>query len=482
MISVVVACMNRQYVLKHTISTWLCNEFVSEVVVVDWSSNPALDLGIKSDKLKIITHTGEKYFNLSKAYNMAIQHSTHHQIVKIDADHMLNPYNDYFTQNILKPGTFITGDHRIGKIRDKHGFLRYLNGFVHMYRQDFLQAGCYDERFIGYGYDDEDLYKRLRSINVEHVRIKNDPCCVFHIPHDDKSRHENYSRGMVFSARTNYNISKKHPKKVEHQISRVFHISFDKPAPYKHLPLVHVPAIDTRRAKRHTFKNHKLKLHPCGLNQQLYFSENPGAIGCFLSHYKVWQQIATQQLPACLITEHDACLDGVRDVHAHYSYYIDVNNLTGFDLIQFNKRGHLLQFPGDFNGTECYLLTYTGAKKLISFVHNRACFNNCITNKPPGGRGSWPMFRNEPAIDWNKHADCIVAAADTFIGMCSRVHETHPDFLRIENIPCVGLKEQQSTVFDKSMTRYGKPFWELQQPSQIQQLMNDPDFKWWEKI
>ena len=479
--SIVCACMNRSRALELSVQSWVVYDSVHEVIVVDWSSDVPVTISRHKsrDKVNIIRVENQKQFSLSKAYNLAIKHTTGDEILKLDVDYMLNPYNDYFAQNKLTPGMFITGDHKIGTLRDEHGFIRPLNGLIHIYKRDFNKVGGYNEDFQGYGYDDEDLYNRLTDINLNRKYLNNNPCCVFHIPHSSQLSTDNYeNKNITQTSRRNY--YKSNPT-VKHKIDKKICITLKQ---HKHLYHTHdkfdrgiewFEAVDSRQ-DRCSEQKHGLKLAPVSLQQQLYFSESPGAVGCFLSHYTIWKQIVEHQTPVTMVIEEDADANDVNAVIAHYDYLVKMYQLQEADLVQHNRRLDKLNFPGDFNGTECYTVTLDGAKKLLASVHERPWFNNNVYNKP-GKRCAWfEMYLNEPPQQWNQHKDCIVAAADVFIGLCGRLPDWCEHKLKIKHVPEVRLTGAPSTI-----TPVETPFWDILDEEQVNELLVADNFKWWER-
>lgn len=472
--------MNRSAALNLSVQSWVTHDSVQEVVIVDWSSDTPVTISRHKarDKVNIITVENEKHFSLGKAYNLAVKHATGDEILKLDADYILNPYSNYFDQNKLTPGMFLTGDHKIGTVRDEHGFIRQLNGMVHLYKHDFDMVGGYNEDFEGYGYDDEDLYNRLINKGLIRNYINNHPCCVFHIPHPSELSTCNYKNtNIILTSRRNY--YKTNPA-VKHVINKKVCIALKQ---HKHVyndfdkldrGIEWFEAIDSRQDRKLSQK-YGLKLNPGSLQQQLYFSESPGAVGCFLSHYTIWKQIVEHQTPVTMVVEEDADYRDVNAVVAHYDYLTKMYQLQEADLVQFNKRLDKLNFPGDFNGTECYTVTLDGAKKLLASVHERPWFNNNVFDKPSKQRASMKMYQNEPVQQWNQHKDCIVAAADTYIGLCGRLPDWCEHKLKIKHVPEVSLTGAPSTV-----TSVETPFWDILDEKLAEELLLADNFKWWE--
>ena len=104
---------------------------------------------------------------------------------------------------------------------------------------------------------------------------------------------------------------------------------------------------------------------------------SPGEVGCFLSHYRLWQKIFVQKIPRALVLEDDAVLDSdIGDIvarvmeceaewdvvilHAKKSYAHDVVCPLGGgrDLVRFRRR---------VGQTVAYLITDKAAEKLVDY-------------------------------------------------------------------------------------------------------------------
>ena len=83
-----------------------------------------------------------------------------------------------------------------------------------------------------------------------------------------------------------------------------------------------------------------------------------GELGCFMSHYNAWKTVVEKNMESCLIME-----DGVRIIRA------DFNNLimpTTLDILYVNAEMELHPTFQVFGyGTQGYVVTYEGAKKLL---------------------------------------------------------------------------------------------------------------------
>ena len=115
-----------------------------------------------------------------------------------------------------------------------------------------------------------------------------------------------------------------------------------------------------------------------------------GTLGCFASHYSLWNIISKQNTPS-VIVEHDGIIirdfkniiDQVIDVchldpHNPYSktYINDITNETDLKIEEYQraKEKSKVYTGGYFRGAYGYILSPVGARKLINFVKTEGCF------------------------------------------------------------------------------------------------------------
>ena len=180
------AIKNRWDMLVQSLPTWLACMDVSEILIVDYGSDISVyeslkDLKMLDERIRVIQVLGVNQWCLSKAYNIAMYHAKYNIIVKMDTDYKLtNP--EFFKNHILKEGVFFAGNWRNSRDENED----HLNGFVYIYKHDFFRINGYSENITTYGRDDEDLYERLRLIDMKRTDISND--YIHHIPHGDHLR------------------------------------------------------------------------------------------------------------------------------------------------------------------------------------------------------------------------------------------------------------------------------------------------------
>ncbi|MEO9874429.1 MAG: glycosyltransferase [Anderseniella sp.] len=185
-VSLVTCCRNRSENLKKALPSWLKLEDVSEIIIVDWSSDTPLKRDLKlfmdaDERIKIVRVEEEEAWILTYAYNAGFRCASHACILKADADIIIAP--DFFDRNKLSKGQFLAGNWRNVQEDQAH-----INGFFLVRKSDLADAGGFNEFITSYGWDDDDLYGRLTALGLTRSEI--DPDSIYHIPHDDEARSE----------------------------------------------------------------------------------------------------------------------------------------------------------------------------------------------------------------------------------------------------------------------------------------------------
>jgi len=206
-VSIAVAVMNRTERIVKCLSSWAKFEIFNDIVLVDWSTNPPIlsNPYVKSfvfeNKIKVIRVDNEKYFSLPKAFNLAIDNTINENILKIDIDYILT--NKNFINQIIEFSDRLDKEFFICTNPNLIDFF----GMVLMKKQAFNDAGGYNELLAGWGYDDIDLYNRLKK-NLKTGSINNILSYIYHNPHDDNLRVANYEiKDKNISHKINIKIS-----------------------------------------------------------------------------------------------------------------------------------------------------------------------------------------------------------------------------------------------------------------------------------
>lgn len=159
-VSIVAACMNREYNLVRVLPSWLALP-VDEIVIVDWSSEtpiwPTLQ-GFGDPRIRCVRIDGEPAWSMSLSLNVGIRMATHALVAKLDCD--VNVAPDFLARNPVEPGAFVRG---FWKAAIEAGIPDqvHTNGNILAFKDDFRGVGYYDERIVTYGWEDSDMYLRL---------------------------------------------------------------------------------------------------------------------------------------------------------------------------------------------------------------------------------------------------------------------------------------------------------------------------------
>jgi glycosyltransferase involved in cell wall biosynthesis/GR25 family glycosyltransferase involved in LPS biosynthesis len=266
-ISVICACKNRNDALRISLSSWLNFKEISEIIVVDWNSDEPVEKFLSlDDRIKIIRVNDKKYFNQPQPLNLALAMASGDRILKLDTDYVINPYYNFFETYTIDDNSFVSGkvaykspefwsdelncftidkaNMTVGELKDYYNtyseYYKYLTGLLYITKENLLKVGGYNEN-LGkyYAYEDDELYKRLELLGLEHKKMYYDHR-FHHMPHPDSKRTENfegscdeelnsrirynlepYYKGEELDWQIDYAISITHIKKNEEIISKI---------------------------------------------------------------------------------------------------------------------------------------------------------------------------------------------------------------------------------------------------------------------
>ena len=202
MISLIVPVMNRSDRVIPCLETWINHPQIDEILIVDWSStnpiktDPDLTSITNHHKTKIVRVNDEKSFvSMSFSLNVALNHAKYDHILKCDIDYkLINPELINIFQREQDKNHFYCGT-----IPNKWDF----HGFSFFKKENAIKINGYNEKFRGWGWDDEDFYRRLEKIGLERIVIMNIEEFLYHIPHDDSLRTANYPENQQLKHKTN---------------------------------------------------------------------------------------------------------------------------------------------------------------------------------------------------------------------------------------------------------------------------------------
>jgi glycosyl transferase family 25 len=194
-----------------------------------------------------------------------------------------------------------------------------------------------------------------------------------------------------------------------------------------------------------------LTLNPVDLSSYLYFKINNGAVGCYISHYMLWNKIVNEKIPYALILEDDINIDSVN--HLLKSNII----LEDLEFIQLSKR---VRYNNRFlfDGGESYILSYEGAKKLIDFTHRPYLLSSVV---PERFKSVYELHEKGIVKDsalWN-HNYSITCAVDKFMGYCCDL--SLQEKIRLKNFVYPIIDLDTSTCRLSDINQKSKNAWEL---------------------
>jgi hypothetical protein len=218
-ISVICACKNRSEALRVSLSSWLNFKEITEIIIIDWSSDEPIDYFTKLDsRIKIIRVSDQKYFNQPQPLNLAASLATGKYILKLDTDYVINPYHNFILSYFPSDDSFTSGVHNyenpeyydetIGQLMfNKHlmsseelknyfdsysPYFKYLTGLLFITKENFDKVGGYNEKLTScYAYEDDEIFQRLRLLGLKENKLDVD-FSLIHLPHGDNKRTENF--------------------------------------------------------------------------------------------------------------------------------------------------------------------------------------------------------------------------------------------------------------------------------------------------
>jgi len=194
-VSIISACKNRKKPLTISISSWIQFDEVDEIIVTDWDSSEPIDNLIQlSKKIKIIKVKNEPYFNQPQPLNLAASLTTGDYLLKLDNDHILNPYFNFFDLYSIEESDFVVGSSNKVDQRGMDTYFLYpLWGLLYVKNDIFKKVGGYNENMGKYyAVEDDELAMRLISYGLNPISLDVQKYTALHIAHTDKDRVKNF--------------------------------------------------------------------------------------------------------------------------------------------------------------------------------------------------------------------------------------------------------------------------------------------------
>lgn len=237
--------------------------------------------------------------------------------------------------------------------------------------------------------------------------------------------------------------------------------------------LTRFDAIDTTsKEKAHAqLMKHGLELVPDNVCHVMCFSTGPGHVGCYLSHYAIWNDVINSNLERVLILEDDVNLDDLKSL-------IDtIDDLPiETELIQLNRRSSNFFRDEKFDGTESYVVTNQGCQKLVQHTHHypKECSREI---KMPAIMKHFARINRIDRYEPDYRDDTIRWPVDFFIGMCARCPGNMKLNIEItERVGIQGLLSQTSPEGKDVLTRTINA-----SMHDVANIYKDIDWAWWKR-
>jgi len=210
-VSIVSACMDREFTLPVALHSWIQAKGVDEIILVDWSSQKPVhesfsDL-FQDPKITLITVENETNWVLSWAFNLGASYvKPGNLLLKVDCDTFIA--YDFVEKHPLKEGFYYAGDWRVAVTENG----KHLNGVFYLRQSDFARVNGFDERLHTYGWDDSDIFDRFNTSGLQLTHF--DQKTIFHIDHPDRLRYAKQSNliSLGFQTQKNRILSEQTPR------------------------------------------------------------------------------------------------------------------------------------------------------------------------------------------------------------------------------------------------------------------------------
>jgi len=133
-----------------------------EIVILDYDSDDGLEEYAKTlpqlkdgNNIVYVKHTGHKYYHMAKARNLSALAASGEYLVLANADNLPSGYFFHVIRVLIDAGAvwMIPGP---------------WDSLLVIQKEEFIDAGGFDERFEFYGPEDKELVERLRRRGTKH--------------------------------------------------------------------------------------------------------------------------------------------------------------------------------------------------------------------------------------------------------------------------------------------------------------------------
>jgi len=201
-LTVIMAYRNRERNLKACLTSISRNTYIPEVIVVDFGSNRNVASFLrKYEWLHVIRVMHRGIFHKSRALNIGIKAAKTKYVCMTDVDEVFQPNFFEIVRNSLTDNNFIRcktyfldifpsqfiREFKYKSVLDlakRRNFKRpHGEGCCHGVNLDWLlSARGYDERYVGWGFEDKDLVLRAEYSGLR-MKWVDDKTSMVHLPH-----------------------------------------------------------------------------------------------------------------------------------------------------------------------------------------------------------------------------------------------------------------------------------------------------------
>ena len=182
--SLATGCMNRIASLRWALPSWLDCPQIDEIVIVDWSSNRPVheELSDFQDKrIRFVRVEGQPFWCAARCHNVEILTTRSDNLIRIDSDVRL--VQGFFEHHTLTDDSVFWNLSWEQATCDED---RHLAGTIYTRRENFLLVKGYNEHLRSYGFEDDDLFRRMMSAGLRRCHSRRE--LMEHLPHDDAAR------------------------------------------------------------------------------------------------------------------------------------------------------------------------------------------------------------------------------------------------------------------------------------------------------
>ena len=193
-VTVICSCKNRDDILNISLKSWLNFKEISEIIIVDWSSDRSLSYLVSlDDRITVVSVPNQTYFNQPEPLNLAVNLATSKYILKLDCDYILNPYYNFFDTYKVDERSFLCGQNDYKELEiNSSPYFKHLRGLLFVSKENYLKVGGYNVVHTKhYAYEDDEIVHRLELLGLKKQKVCYNHTIV-HMPHSDKKRIENF--------------------------------------------------------------------------------------------------------------------------------------------------------------------------------------------------------------------------------------------------------------------------------------------------